>query len=113
MDWQGGSRPHIIYNPTTQKYVGWADTEVLGYSVASSSRPDRGYVNAPPAAVEYQSNPDWMSGDVAVEAFGKTLLPGLIRVSSTNGHVCMQAIRHISSGQCLVLTVPRRAASGR
>jgi hypothetical protein len=75
MDWSGGSRPHIIYNPKTKKYIGWADTEVPGYSVASSSEPNRGYTDAPPATIPYANTslPGTISGDIAVEAFGKHL----------------------------------------
>ncbi len=74
MDWENGSRPHIIYNPVTKKYVGWTDTDAPRYSVASSSKPNGQYVPAPDATVQYQTTPGWITGDVAVEAFGKMLL---------------------------------------
>ncbi|KAK4169644.1 glycosyl hydrolase [Cladorrhinum sp. PSN259] len=101
MDWQGGSRPHIIYNPVTQRYVGWADTDVPGYSVASSSRPDRGYTDAPAATVAYQNDPNWMSGDVGVEAFGNKayIVWSMLSFSSTQAGSIWPAIMqstHIS-----------------
>lgn len=66
----GCGRPHIIYNPTSQKYILWANAGSSGYQVASSSSPTGPFTFASSTAAIDPQFDGLQPADFAVETIG-------------------------------------------
>lgn len=73
---EGGEcgRPHIVYNPTSSKYILWVNAGSPGYIIFTSSSPASGYVLEPTrATVGYQPHPETdQAGDFSVAVINGT-----------------------------------------
>lgn len=67
-----GGRPHVIYNPTTQKYVLWHNLDT-GYSVATSSSPNAPFTGVGVATLDPQFA-GLQPADHSVNVFGMIIL---------------------------------------
>lgn len=66
----GCGRPHIIYNPTSQKYILWANAGSSGYQVATSVSPTGPFTFASSAAAIDPQFDGLQPADFAVETIG-------------------------------------------